>query len=427
MSDVDMTDMYSSSSDDDDDDDMLNDIAAVVLGVATQFLATVVPEQPKTRHIYPRSDYTSSLWWIMLQNGRVNLPHHREHAVFRRRFGVTFARFHIIVDFAKSWKDESGNPLWSNGGDASGRPSVPLELKILGALRMVAKGCSFDAISELTGMSITCMHAFFHLFWSAFRSHLYAPWVYFPKNTAGALSSLLPYSRLGFPGAVGSVDCTHIAWARCHAMRSSQYSGRSKKPTIVYQVVCNHNRRIMHVTGGMQGTANDRLVDKYDHFTRDLQAKVILSDVSFSLYDSAGKTSTLSGAYLLSDNGYTKVRTKQCPMKVCVSMDEHFWSCQLESVRKDIECCFGILKGRYRILRTPISVQDHRTVDDIFYSCCVLHNMNLMDDELDDDSTLATELEWADTKFEGDDDDLMTIMDRIQEPAKNARSRNISG
>ena len=37
--------------------------------------------------------------------------------------------------------------------DAFGRPSVPIELKVLGCLRVLGKGYHFDGIAELSGMS----------------------------------------------------------------------------------------------------------------------------------------------------------------------------------------------------------------------------------------------------------------------------------
>jgi hypothetical protein len=46
-------------------------------------------------------------------------------------------------------------------------------------------------------------------------------------------------------------------------------------------------------------------------------------------------------------------------------------------VRKDVECFFGVLKGRFRILKLPIQYQDEKRVDTLFHACCILHNMLL--------------------------------------------------
>ena len=52
-------------------------------------------------------------------------------------------------------------------------------------------------------------------------------------------------------------------------------------------------------------------------------------------------------------------------------------------MRKDVERTFGILKGRWRILKTGIRLQSLIAVDDVCLTCCALHNMLLNIDGLD--------------------------------------------
>jgi hypothetical protein len=54
-----------------------------------------------------------------------------------------------------------------------------------------------------------------------------------------------------------------------------------------------------------------------------------------------------------------------------------------ESLRKDVECTFGILKGRWRILKTGIRLQGMETCNNIWLTCCALHNWLLEVDGLD--------------------------------------------
>ena len=55
----------------------------------------------------------------------------------------------------------------------------------------------------------------------------------------------------------------------------------------------------------------------------------------------------------------------------------------MESVRKDVECVFGILKGRFRCLKLPIYLHDKNVIDNMFFTCCILHNMLLTEDGYD--------------------------------------------
>ncbi len=50
------------------------------------------------------------------------------------------------------------------------------------------------------------------------------------------------------------------------------------------------------------------------------------------------------------------------------------WSKWLESMRKDVECMFGILKGMWRILKSGVRISGVYSVDCVWFTCCALHN-----------------------------------------------------
>lgn len=52
-------------------------------------------------------------------------------------------------------------------------------------------------------------------------------------------------------------------------------------------------------------------------------------------------------------------------------------------MRKDVECTFGILKGRFRILKISIRVHGVEQCDSIFLTCCAIHNWLLEIDNRD--------------------------------------------
>jgi hypothetical protein len=52
------------------------------------------------------------------------------------------------------------------------------------------------------------------------------------------------------------------------------------------------------------------------------------------------------GAWVMVDNGYLPWSTTVPPIKDPSTIAELRWSKWLESMRKDVECTFGILKGR---------------------------------------------------------------------------------
>ena len=56
---------------------------------------------------------------------------------------------------------------------------------------------------------------------------------------------------------------------------------------------------------------------------------------------------------------------------------EDYFSSKVESLRKDVECVFGILKGRWASLHKGFKYRDVKTCGQIFFTCAVLHNMML--------------------------------------------------
>ena len=235
------------------------------------------------RKIYDRPLYSNSTWWTMLLRGECKVVGHPQNKLFRRRFSIPFSMFRAIVAEAREWP-QGGGKMGDVTVDCVGVEGVPLELKILGASRMSAKGCFFDAIGELSGMSISTMQSFYHFFWDRFVVALKDRWIFYPTDAAGVADNLEVYARLGFPGAIGSVDCTHVYWGRCPALFQNTYSGKEKKPTVAYEVTVNHSGRCLYISPGHPGSRNDKTIVKTDQLVMDLKEKKILHDVEFKLF-----------------------------------------------------------------------------------------------------------------------------------------------
>jgi len=116
-------------------------------------------------------------------------------------------------------------------------------------------------------------------------------------------------------------------------------------------------------------------VVKFDNFALGIHHKKLYSDVPFYLYSSPTTLEQVFGLWLLTDNGYHRWRATIPPMKSPLTPDECVWTTAAESVRKDVECVFGILKRRFRILAIPFELHDVHQIDQVFQSCCILHNM----------------------------------------------------
>ena len=116
------------------------------------------------------------------------------------------------------------------------------------------------------------------------------------------------------------------------------------------------------------------------------------ADCEHELYDLDGSKLRRKGLHIICDNGYHRWKTLKAPMKHASDLWSARWSCNLESVRKDVEACFCILKMRWRILKNPIKSHNQTQIDNVFFTCCIiLNNILLRYDNLD---LKWTELEW---------------------------------
>ncbi len=89
--------------------------------------------------------------------------------------------------------------------------SIPLELKILAVVRLLATGIKFCEAAELSGyMSETYFAAFFKEFNRVFVQHFKEASIK-PLCGSELLAQLARSAKLGLPGMIASMDATFIA------------------------------------------------------------------------------------------------------------------------------------------------------------------------------------------------------------------------
>jgi hypothetical protein len=339
---------------------------------------TILDKEIRKRKTSPRPDYWNSVWGSMLRSDNVRDAGDRKGGKrFRRRFRVPFPIFEKIVAMVRSQN------WFAECTDCTGRSGAPLELKILNVLRVVGRGTCFDGIEELNLISEETNRTFFHNFCELFSKTYFHEYCRPPQTQEEIASTMGVYEQMGLPGALGSTDCVHVRWEMCPAGEFSLHKGKEGYATLVYEVTVDHHRKIMAVTRGFPGTMNDKTVVRFDGFVTSIRDKKAYAEVTFELLDKNGIAHLQKGVYLIVDGGYHQWRCLQCPYKHATEASAVQWSEWVESVRKDVECTFGILKGRFRSLKLPIYFHNAEAIDNMFYTCCILHNMILASDGLD--------------------------------------------
>ena len=206
------------------------------------------------------------------------------------------------------------------------------------------------------------------------------------------------FAKVGFPGALGSMDVTHFRWLRCPKDSANFCKGKYPFPTLACQSIVDHNRKILFVSSLFNGRENDKTITVNQNLTYHIMTGKF-RDVEFNLYDEEGFLRKCKGGYIIVDDGYQNVPCFVDPLHNANGHKEVHWSEFLESVRKDVECTFGILKSCFRILRNGLQCRDRDTCSNIVKTCAILHNMLLSYDGLD-------EFTWDDNDTTESDPDM---------------------
>ncbi|CAM9797587.1 unnamed protein product, partial [Discosporangium mesarthrocarpum] len=153
-------------------------------------------------------------------------------------------------------------------------------------------------------------------------------------------------------------------------MEAVHYNGKEGFPSIAYEVSVDHTGRVLGVTAGFLGAKSDKTMIGFDKLITKIRSKDQCTQLEYTLLDAEGTEYVQRGAYVIVDGGYQKV-WRLAGFGINVAN----WSDQLESVRKDFECLFRIIKSRWRILKLPLQFHTREAIDEHFITCCVLQNM----------------------------------------------------
>ena len=289
---------------------------------------------------------------------------------FTRQFRIPFPLFNELVEMTRN----SGMFKDHDIKGVKGPKPHPLPLKILAALRFLATGASFKSLEVESGISEPVLSRFYHNWIKWLVDTHFDKWVSIPKEKEEVEVIQNIYHLLGFPGCVGSMDGVHVAWDCCPQQQIFLYKGKEGYPTLAWNVHCDHLGRIMHINGPHPGGRNDKNMAQLDDMIKAVREDTLFTGSTFNMRSATGELVEHVGAWLLCDGGYHQWLCTICGFKHTSIRERFLWSKRMESVRKDIENTFGILKTRFRVLRLPFMLPNEEDIDNTFRVCCMLHN-----------------------------------------------------
>jgi hypothetical protein len=352
-------------------------------------------KQQKPRIRRQRADLEFNEWGRMINSHAIWSPTSFEAKKFRSRFRLPWILFKMLLLPAcrevNMFNKERGS-------------YISVEYKIMIGLRMLAKDNDCDTLEELTGVPKSTVNIIFNQFCKEMNEFFFDKFVNFPEGAE--LKKIMDvFARVGFPGAVGSMDATHFRWWRCPAEEFNFCKGKYPYATLAVQAVVDHNRRILYLTDVYDGRENDKTITLDDPWCYGIMHNGTFDNIEYKMYDKEGVLRKYYGAYFIVDGGYHKMPCFIDPMHDATEHLDTHWSEFLESVRKDVECTFGILKSRFRYLRNGLDCTTREKANNIIKTCAILHNMLLTYDGLDE-FTWQKNTNWDKEDPNMSDDDL---------------------
>jgi hypothetical protein len=354
--------------------------------------------------------------WYKMYVSNPKLEQDKFHKTFRNRFRLPYKCFkellEKITDPDHAWSVKFKR--WLNINPVNRKRPSPVSLLLLGVLRYMGRGWMFDDIEEATGIDAEVIRCFYHCFLNFGSTHLYSFYVNSPENAAEAQEHMKEMEDAGFHGCVGSMDATHVKMDMCcHGLQTANLGYKMPFAARTYNITVNHRRKILSSTCGHPSRWNDKCLVRFDEFATKLRNGEIMDDNFFNLYkyDDDGNAVSVRyrGAWIMVDGGYLQWSSTVPPFKDSNNAHEIRWSKWLESMRKDVECTFGILKGRWRVLKSGVRTHGTESCDRVWLTCCALHNWLLESDGLDqpwDNSYNAVSSSWTGNSGEFHDHDV---------------------
>jgi hypothetical protein len=181
----------------------------------------------------PELSRTSTWYQNYVLNRDAYFKKSKNRIAFRLRFRMPHFAF---VNFVKTARDENWFPSYENV-NALGQFGVPLDILMLGCLRYLGRGWTFDDLEEATNISQVTFRKFFKDdFIVVGRETLFSRYVTAPQTEREIADCMSEFKEAGFDGAIASADATHIVWDRCPFKMKNQNSGGKEKINFIFNI-----------------------------------------------------------------------------------------------------------------------------------------------------------------------------------------------
>jgi hypothetical protein len=285
--------------------------------------------------------------------------------IFRRRFRMHSDLFTYVMAGVLEV-----DPSFNLQMNAAGKRGLTCLQKCAVALRRLTLGVSADSLDEYYRVSESSTLLYTKKFCQAVIKKFKPDFLRSP-TTEETIGIHQANAERGLPGCLGSLDCMHWAWKNCPKAWHGQFKGAKGVPTIVLEAVATRDNRIWHAFFGCPGTLNDINI---------LGRSPLVTNVMNRTFGQLNYSVTPAGAartrgYFLTDGIYPDYDIFIKAFSAPAGNKKKLFTKLHESVRKEVECTFGILQARFHIISRPSKHWFTADMHDVMECCIILHNM----------------------------------------------------
>ncbi|KAK4886065.1 hypothetical protein RN001_002336 [Aquatica leii] len=203
----------------------------------------------------------------------------------------------------------------------------------------------------------------------AIVQYILPQWIRFPRTAIEMDRVKTGFIELGFPGAIGAIDCTHIAIVAPpldNPIRPAvAYYNRKGYYSLNVHAICDANLQILNCNARFPGSTHDSAIWELSPVKEFLENKYL-----------AGR---LDSCWLIGDSGYPLQPFLLTPiLNAEENSPEGRYNRSHIRARNCIERCFGVLKQRFRcLLKHRVLHYSPVRSANIVYTCATLHNMTI--------------------------------------------------
>lgn len=195
------------------------------------------------------------------------------------------------------------------------------------------------------------------------------------------------YERANFPHCMAALDGKHIRVIK-PAHSGSLYYNYKNYFSILLLALCDASYKFLFIDAGAYGKSSDSTVFKESVFFKKLENEHLNIPAPQESY--AGFDGPVPFVFV-ADEGFGLSNHILRPYAgKFLSVTKRIFNYRLSRARRYIECTFGILANKWRILHRPLNV-DSTLAEDIVRVCCVLHNFVRDRDGIRIEDTLIVE------------------------------------